>query len=183
MAHTTTGTENEAAIPAIASLAAVADALGEAALAADACELARRVAERRFFVACVGQFKRGKSSLVNALVGASILPTGVAPVTTVVTVVRYGESRAARVTLPSGTLTIEPSALRGCLPTCSAPVSASSTRPASGPCSRTTRRRRRLSCRASTPPSSSSAPIRQFPATSSGWSPASSTRRTPSCSC
>lgn len=52
-----------------------------------------RVHEGRFFVACLGQFKRGKSTLINALVGDAVLPTGVAPVTSAVTVVRYGERR------------------------------------------------------------------------------------------
>ena len=35
----------------------------------EARNLAQRVAEKRFHVACVGQLKRGKSSLINALVG------------------------------------------------------------------------------------------------------------------
>jgi hypothetical protein len=48
-------------------------------------------------VACVGQFKRGKSTLLNALVGQPVLPVGVVPVTAVVTVVRHGERLAARV--------------------------------------------------------------------------------------
>jgi predicted GTPase/predicted nucleic acid-binding Zn-ribbon protein len=59
-------------------------------LAAEIAALEERVRERRFHVACVGQFKRGKSSLVNALVGFPLLPTGVVPVTSVPTVVRHG---------------------------------------------------------------------------------------------
>ncbi len=50
-------------------------------------------------MACVGQFKRGKSTLLNALVGDAVLPTGVVPVTSVVTVIRHGPQRAARVRL------------------------------------------------------------------------------------
>lgn len=64
------------------------------AVARDAQALLDRVHEGRFFVACLGQFKRGKSTVVNALVGEPILPSGVAPVTSVVTVVRFGERRA-----------------------------------------------------------------------------------------
>jgi hypothetical protein len=45
----------------------------------------------------VGQFKRGKSTLLNALVGDTVLPTGVPPVTSVVTIIRYGAERSARV--------------------------------------------------------------------------------------
>jgi GTP-binding protein EngB required for normal cell division len=63
----------------------------------DAEALSRRLAEGRFYVACLGQLKRGKSTLLNALVGTAVLPTGVTPVTSVVTVMRYGVSRAARV--------------------------------------------------------------------------------------
>ena len=48
---------------------------------------------------CVGQFKRGKSTLINALVGAAVLPTGVTPVTSVVTIVRHGARLSARLRL------------------------------------------------------------------------------------
>src|SRR5713101_8280435 len=67
-------------------LASEADTPG---IAKDAAALAERIAEGRFYVACVGQFKRGKSTLLNALIGDPILPAGVAPVTSVVTVIRY----------------------------------------------------------------------------------------------
>ena len=53
-------------------------------------------------MACVGQFKRGKSTLLNALVGQSVLPVGVVPVTAVVTVLRFGDPLRARVRLHSG---------------------------------------------------------------------------------
>jgi hypothetical protein len=78
-------------------LATLAEAVGVTGLADEARAFAGRVAEGRFFVACVGQFKRGKSTLLNALVGDPVLPTGVVPVTSVVTVVRYGAARRARV--------------------------------------------------------------------------------------
>ena len=65
----------------------------------DALDLAARVAEGRFYVACLGQFKRGKSTLINALIDEQVLPTGFVPVTAVPTVVRYGEHLGARVRL------------------------------------------------------------------------------------
>jgi len=68
-------------------------------LARQASHEIERLAEGRFYVACVGQFKRGKSTLINALVGHAVLPAGVAPVTSVVTVVRYGSEPRARVRL------------------------------------------------------------------------------------
>ena len=78
-------------------LAELADELGTETLAQGARELAARVSEGRFYVACVGQFKRGKSTLINALIGEPVLPTGYIPVTAVPTIVRFGERLHARV--------------------------------------------------------------------------------------
>jgi GTP-binding protein EngB required for normal cell division len=86
----------------LAALARLADELGAPTLAAEARAVAERLGEGRFYVVCVGQFKRGKSTLLNALIGEPVLPTGVVPVTSVVTVIRYGEHLAARVRHDSG---------------------------------------------------------------------------------
>jgi GTP-binding protein EngB required for normal cell division len=77
-------------------LAKLGEELGTDRVADEARELAARVSEGRFYVACVGQFKRGKSTLINALIGEAILPVGFIPVTAVPTVIRYGEQRKAR---------------------------------------------------------------------------------------
>lgn len=82
---------------AIYRLASLADEFGACSIAENARAVAERVSEGRFYVACVGQFKRGKSSLLNALIGYSVLPAGVIPVTTVPTVIRYGDDVGARV--------------------------------------------------------------------------------------
>ena len=93
-------------------LAALAEELGSERVRDEAIALAQRTAEGRFYLACVGQFKRGKSSLLNALLGDRILPAGVLPLTTVPTVVRYGSSRQARVKFRAGSWTdIPPEAL------------------------------------------------------------------------
>jgi ribosome biogenesis GTPase A len=89
----------EAALYRLAELAAE---FGAQHIAAGARSVAERVAEGRFYAACVGQFKRGKSTLLNALVGHSVLPTAVVPVTAVPTVIRHGERIAARVRLQGG---------------------------------------------------------------------------------
>jgi GTP-binding protein EngB required for normal cell division len=81
-------------IDALQRLERLATAAGASEVAAEAAALALRAAEGRFYLACVGEFKRGKSSLINSLLGTSILPTGVVPVTSVPTVVRYGEEGA-----------------------------------------------------------------------------------------
>lgn len=53
-------------------------------------ELAVRLAEDQFNLAVVGQFNRGKTSLMNAVLGMDRLPTGIVPLTSVITTVRYG---------------------------------------------------------------------------------------------
>jgi replication fork clamp-binding protein CrfC len=52
--------------------------------------LERKLASNQLHLAVLGQMKRGKSSFVNALLGADILPTGVLPVTAVITEIKYG---------------------------------------------------------------------------------------------
>ena len=78
-------------------LVELAQELGDEPVAEEARELAARVSEGRFYVACVGQFKRGKSTLLNALVGQEVVPTGFIPVTAVPTVIRFGDKLHARV--------------------------------------------------------------------------------------
>ena len=58
---------------------------------AEQCEeLMTKLAEDRFTLAVLGQFKRGKSSLMNAVVGHELLPVGVLPLTSAITVLRFG---------------------------------------------------------------------------------------------
>lgn len=52
--------------------------------------LRNRFEEGRFHLAILGQFKRGKSSLLNALLGHALLPTSVVPLTAIPTFVQYG---------------------------------------------------------------------------------------------
>jgi len=83
-------------------IAALAEEFNDNQIRDDARSAAERIAEGRFYVACVGQFKRGKSTLLNALIGESVLPSGVIPVTAVPTILRFGEHHQARVRLRSG---------------------------------------------------------------------------------
>jgi GTP-binding protein EngB required for normal cell division len=53
-------------------------------------DLMVRLGEDRFQLVVVGQFKRGKSSLMNAILGRALLPTGTIPVTSAITSLRYG---------------------------------------------------------------------------------------------
>jgi GTPase SAR1 family protein len=86
-------------------LAELASEFGAEHITSTARSIAERVSEGRFYVACVGQFKRGKSTLLNALIGHSVLPTAVVPVTSVPTIIRYGERLSARVRFQSAAWT------------------------------------------------------------------------------
>ncbi|MGD0237267.1 MAG: dynamin family protein [Syntrophorhabdales bacterium] len=55
-------------------------------------------------IAILGQFKAGKSSFINSLIGESLLPVGVIPVTTVITRLRYGSGPRSTVTHFDGAL-------------------------------------------------------------------------------
>jgi Predicted GTPases len=59
-------------------------------LQAEMRALFARLAEDRFNLVVVGRFNRGKTSLMNALLGADRLPTGILPLTSVITTVVYG---------------------------------------------------------------------------------------------
>lgn len=83
-------------------LAELAAEFGSEQIKDEAKSLAERLGEGRFYVACIGQFKRGKSTLLNALVGDSVLPTGIVPITTVPTMLRYGDQRGARARFRGG---------------------------------------------------------------------------------
>jgi hypothetical protein len=83
-------------------LAALGEELGAQHVADEGRDLAARVTEGRFYLACIGQFKRGKSTLINALVGEPILPVGFIPVTAVPTVIRFASKRKVRIQLGDG---------------------------------------------------------------------------------
>jgi GTP-binding protein EngB required for normal cell division len=61
-------------------------------------------------VAILGQFKAGKSSFINSLIGKDILPVGVIPVTTVISRLRFGEKERVTVAFFDGTRKEIPSA-------------------------------------------------------------------------
>ena len=49
-----------------------------------------RLEHERLQLAVLGQFKRGKSTFINALLGADVLPTGVIPLTAIATFIAWG---------------------------------------------------------------------------------------------
>jgi len=52
--------------------------------------LKERLLQERFHLAILGQFKRGKSTFLNALLGAELLPTAVIPLTAIPTFLLWG---------------------------------------------------------------------------------------------
>jgi GTPase Era involved in 16S rRNA processing len=50
-----------------------------------------------FYLAVLGQFKRGKTTFINALLGEELLPAGVLPLTSIITLIRFGETKNAEV--------------------------------------------------------------------------------------
>jgi GTPase Era involved in 16S rRNA processing len=59
-------------------------------------------------IAVLGQFKAGKSSFLNSLLGQNVLPVGVIPVTTAITRLQYGEKEQITVRHFDGTVTSAP---------------------------------------------------------------------------
>lgn len=53
-------------------------------------ELTNKLAGDRFYLTVVGQFSRGKSTLMNAILGKDYLPSGFVPTTSAITAVSYG---------------------------------------------------------------------------------------------
>jgi ribosome biogenesis GTPase A len=64
--------------------------------------LEMKLASNQLHLAVLGQMKRGKSSFINALLGAEILPTGVLPVTAIITEIRYGPAPNAAILYLNG---------------------------------------------------------------------------------
>ncbi len=63
-----------------------------------------KLEEEAFNLVVLGQFKRGKSTFINALLGEGLLPTAITPLTSVVTILRYGPKLKVEVEYLSGRL-------------------------------------------------------------------------------
>lgn len=64
-------------------------------------DLIDKIENQKITISVIGQFKRGKSMLVNSILGDKILPIGIVPVTAVVTTIEHGE-KAATVRFDNG---------------------------------------------------------------------------------
>jgi GTP-binding protein EngB required for normal cell division len=95
-------------------LAEIADSVGMVTLARDVrTSRIPKLEAERFHLVILGEFNHGKSSFVNALLGAEVLPTGITPTTASLNHVVWGPSPAARVVLQSGeSKLLDPSQLK-----------------------------------------------------------------------
>ncbi len=75
---------------------------GDQAVAADIAGAAERLSQGRLTLAVLGEFKRGKSTLINSLLEAPVLPVGVVPMTSAPLRVEYGEEPTAAVRFEAG---------------------------------------------------------------------------------
>ena len=70
--------------------------------AEDLIMLQEQVERNELVISVVGQFKRGKSSLINVMLGQPLLPVAITPLTAVVTEIRSGKVTEAQVCFRSG---------------------------------------------------------------------------------
>jgi small GTP-binding protein len=70
-------------------------------------ELFGRLAEDRFNLIVAGRFSRGKTSLMNAILATDRLPTGIVPLTSVITSVRYGSREQVQIEWKRGGIPLE----------------------------------------------------------------------------
>jgi len=81
-------------------------ALGEERGQEDLTKRLRALEEKlkadHFHIVVMGQFKRGKTTFINSLLGSPVLPSSVIPLTSVNTLLRYGEEPVARVHYQDG---------------------------------------------------------------------------------
>lgn len=65
-------------------------------------DMLQRVETNAFSIAIVGEFKRGKSTLINALIGKAILPSDILPTTATVNRITYGIRGQVRISFKDG---------------------------------------------------------------------------------
>ena len=84
-------------------LAAIGQMLDEVGLPSQPAMVAEdRLRQNRFDIVVLGQYKRGKTSFINALLGEDLLPTAIVPLTNVATRVRHAPHPSAHVAFLDG---------------------------------------------------------------------------------
>ena len=84
-------------------LAEVAESIGMVSLARDIrTSRIPKIEAERFHIVVLGEFNHGKSTFVNALLGADVLPAGITPTTAAINHVVWAASPNAKVVLSAG---------------------------------------------------------------------------------
>ncbi len=87
---------------ALEGLGRIARERGDAGLAADIAEARTSAEAGQFTLAALGQFKRGKSTLLNALLGRTFFPMDVAPLTSTITILQHGTPERCEIQFQDG---------------------------------------------------------------------------------
>lgn len=90
---------------ALVTIAEAAAFAGLPQIAQGAKSLGQRLAFDSVHVVVIGEFNRGKTTLVNALIGRSLLPMDIVPTTAAIWVIQRGETTAAAITRMDGSST------------------------------------------------------------------------------
>jgi GTP-binding protein EngB required for normal cell division len=103
----------ETIISRLEQLAEVAGAVGMETLARSIrTTRIPKLQKERFYLVVLGEFNHGKSTFVNALLGAEVLPTGITPTTAAINHVIWGERpHASAVMLSGDTIELSPGTL------------------------------------------------------------------------
>src|SRR5688500_3548644 len=109
-------TPRQRGLKAIDTTVKVAKALGRPDLARELGLVRSRLLDPAFTVLVIGEFKQGKSSLVNALLGAEVCPVDDDVATAVPTVLRWGDEWEGAVYLAPETVEQELHELRTVVP-------------------------------------------------------------------
>jgi len=56
-------------------------------------KLQERLEDKKVTIAVIGPFKRGKTTLINTILGAPLLPVGIVPITAAITRIEYAEQK------------------------------------------------------------------------------------------
>jgi GTPase SAR1 family protein len=106
-------TETTGLVSRLHCLRQLVDESGDGRLSSRIGDEIQKLQANRFHLVVLGQFKRGKTTFINALLGEELLPVGVVPVTSVVTLIRYGtETRCEVVFSDNHGTQIQPCDLR-----------------------------------------------------------------------
>jgi GTPase Era involved in 16S rRNA processing len=86
----------------IGELAAISNSRSDEKVEENLREIREKLEGNRFHLVVLGQFKRGKSTFINSLLGDKVLPTAVVPLTSIVTLLKYGEEEGVEVLFNDG---------------------------------------------------------------------------------